>query len=238
MTLSQNITDRLYANALAAVPANDHDFERAAVASDTVWIQTSHVPVVYFVTNGDRVKIGTSTNITARVGALSLRRSNAVLLLQGGNDLENALHKHFDADRIGRTEWFVLSPSIRDYITRRKEAEAALRQPYLPEEAHEPPPRARPTRAVVIPSPTKKATADQKVVHALAGAAESDGAVTYLDKMQLTTLTGLAAPTLDNALSRLVKAGKIHRQMEDGRVVRGMYGPGPAPAADDAEPAE
>ncbi|WP_435606695.1 type IV secretory system conjugative DNA transfer family protein [Streptomyces ardesiacus] len=82
----------------------------------------------------------------------------------------------------------------------------------------------------------KPATADDKVVSALESAADPLGLdITYLNKEALLKMTGLAAPTLDNALSRLVKAGRIHRQMEDGRVVRGMYGPGPAPSAEPGE---
>jgi len=84
----------------------------------------------------------------------------------------------------------------------------------------------------------KPATADDKVVSALESAADPLGLDTnYLNKDALLKMTGLAAPTLDNALSRLVKAGRIHRQTEDGRVVRGMYGHGPAPTAE-GEPGE
>jgi hypothetical protein len=230
--VSLNVTDRLHANALSGTTTTGLDIEEASVASPDVWKQTSHPPVVYFLTNGNRAKIGTSTNITARVSALSLRRSNAELLLQGGNDLENALHHHFECDRIAKTEWFVLSPRIQDYIARRKAADAALRQPCLPAESL----AASATHTgqtemmhVTIPQP-RTPTAEERILKMLTSSRPDidDGDITYIDRSHLLATTGLKEGTFANALGKLETAGKIHR-IAEGRSVRVGLGPEPQP---------
>ncbi|MEE1812727.1 type IV secretory system conjugative DNA transfer family protein [Streptomyces sp. BE133] len=81
------------------------------------------------------------------------------------------------------------------------------------------------------PAPTKKpASTKEKILQALEEAADPLGLETlYMDKEQLSTVTGATGPTLNNALTDLAKAGKIHRQMKDGKEVRGMYGLGIGP---------
>lgn len=232
LMVSLNVTDVLHANAnaIAGIAPTGLDIDIARVAPPGVWTLPSHPSVVYFLVNGDRVKIGTSTNVTARVGALSLRRSNAQLLLEGGKDLEDALHNHFQTDRIGRTEWFALSASIRDYIARRVQADAVLRQPVLPAEP-ELEEKQDPARRIGRPtSSPRPATADSKILKALTDAADPIGLESiYLDKAALTQLTSIETSTLDNALSRLTKAGRIHRQVKEGKEIRGMYATGPHP---------
>lgn len=76
-----------------------------------------HDSVVYFIANGGRVKIGYTTNLKSRLGSLALRRDAVLLTLQGGPELERALHTHFAAYRNGNTEWFELSPEIFRYIS-------------------------------------------------------------------------------------------------------------------------
>lgn len=135
LQVSAHMTDVLHATALHGEPipsVEPSGIEAADVAHPNVWNHASHKPLVYFISNGDRVKIGVSTNIAARVGALSLRRSNALLLLWGSYSLEKALHQHFAADQVGNTEWFVLSNSIRDFIARRRSAVAAQTVPKAP----------------------------------------------------------------------------------------------------------
>jgi hypothetical protein len=222
--VSLNVTDRLHANALSGTTTTGLDIEEVSVASPDVWKQTSHPPVVYFLTNGNRAKIGTSTNVTARVSALSLRRSNAELLLQGGSDLENALHRHFECDRIAKTEWFVLSPRIQDYIARRKTADAALRQPHLPAEGHA---ASTETMHVTIPQP-RTPTAEERILNMLTSLRPTidDGDTTYMDRSALLTATGLKEGTFANALGKLETAGKIHR-IAEGRSVRVGLGPEP-----------
>lgn len=230
LMVSLNVTDVLHANALTGYAASGLDIEKVSVCLTPVWKETSHPAVVYFLVNGDRVKIGTSTNITARVITLALRKSNAALLLNGGTDLENTLHRHFASDRIGKTEWFVLSKRIQDYIARRQAAAAALLPPALPEE------RQVQVGKVVVPAPRQgtRPSAPDKVVQALKEFTGSTDHV-YLHKDQIGSIAGLERSTLSNALSDLVKAGLIHRQMKDGRVVRGMYAPGPAAADETGE---
>jgi hypothetical protein len=225
LAVSLNVTDRLYANALSATTTTGLDIEEAAVASPDVWKQTSHPSIVYFLTNGDRVKIGTSTNVTARVSALSLRKSNAALLLQGGNDLENALHQHFECDRIAKTEWFVLSPRIQDYIARRKASDAALRQPRLPAEGPTIPAADTPKRATmhVTISQPRTPTAEERILKVLASA-RSETTCHYVHRNDIGRLAEIEGSTRDNTLSRMVAEGKIYRGKE-----RGTYTLGPEP---------
>lgn len=230
LAVSLNVTDRLHANALSALSTSGLGIEEASAASPDVWTQGSHPPVVYFLVNGDRVKIGTSTNVVARVSALSLRRSNAALLLQGGNDLERALHDHFESDRIGKTEWFVFSSRIKDYIARRKASDAALRQPELVEPSHRVPAARlaqRDVAHVVIRSP--KPIADDIILETLRRSTDpSILESAYMDRPTLLAVTGLRDGTFANALGRLETAGKIHR-VSKGKSVRVGLGPAPDP---------
>jgi hypothetical protein len=226
LMVSMNVTDRLYANAFAHQHTWTPRIDNVQTAPADVWDQPSHPPVVYFITNGNRVKIGVSTNISARTGALSLRRENAALLLQGGFDLEAALHQHFAADRIGRTEWFAYSGRIQGFITNHLQAAAALRQPVLPAPREDPLNQPDPT-LVRAPKPS----ADEKILNYLKSLAPA-GRPLYAHRDQIGALARLEGSTRDNALSRLVKAGRIHRQVKDGREVRGYYGLGSAPTTD------
>lgn len=134
--VSVHMSETLHATALVGAfdPLHPADLAEAPVADAGVWGQASHEPVVYFLANGDRVKIGVSTSIASRVVNLSLRRGNVLLLLEGSYELETALHAAFASDRVGTTEWFVLSTHIRDFIARKKAAVATLR-PAAPEKS-------------------------------------------------------------------------------------------------------
>ncbi|NUS22700.1 MAG: GIY-YIG nuclease family protein [Streptomyces sp.] len=81
-----------------------------------------HDSVVYFIANGGRVKIGYTTNLKSRLGALALRSDSVLLTLQGGPELERALHARFAEHRNGNTEWFELSPEIFRYASGRNAA--------------------------------------------------------------------------------------------------------------------
>lgn len=87
----------------------------------------THLPVVYFIANGDRVKIGTSVNTAKRVATLALQRSDVLLLLRGGPMLERALHRRFGAHRIDSTEWFALAEEVRAYIAAKSACLAEIR---------------------------------------------------------------------------------------------------------------
>ncbi|MER7806152.1 GIY-YIG nuclease family protein [Streptomyces sp900116325] len=78
-----------------------------------------HDPIVYFLLNGDRVKIGYTTNLSSRITALSLRRENVILALDGGRDLEARLHRRFHGHRIPRTEWFNFDEEIQQFVRAR-----------------------------------------------------------------------------------------------------------------------
>ncbi|MEU9998118.1 type IV secretory system conjugative DNA transfer family protein [Streptomyces sp. NPDC050848] len=86
--------------------------------------------------------------------------------------------------------------------------------------------------------PKKPKTADDKILQFLEEYADPIAeAINYAHKDQIADMTRIEGSTLDNALSRLSKAGKIHRQTENGKELRGWYGlgptPNPAPASDD-----
>lgn len=81
--------------------------------------RAKHSPVVYFVQNGDRIKIGTTQCVTERIGNLSLRPDDIRLILHGGRGFEQDMHELFEADRIGTTEWFTVSPEIMSFVRAR-----------------------------------------------------------------------------------------------------------------------
>lgn len=75
-----------------------------------------HLAVVYFLTLGNRVKIGLTTHLEKRLKALAMSRPSVMLTLDGGRGLEAALHQHFAGLRVNGTEWFRLEPPLSDYI--------------------------------------------------------------------------------------------------------------------------
>ncbi|MFE5614093.1 hypothetical protein [Streptomyces sp. NPDC056524] len=82
------------------------------------------------------------------------------------------------------------------------------------------------------PAPAKPASADDKILKILGDLADPlDIDTVYVHKDQIAKATGVKDSTLDNALSRLTKAGKIHRKTENGKDARGWYGYGPTPAS-------
>lgn len=92
--------------------------EHMIVSAPSVEIPKSdrHGAVVYFVSNGGRVKIGFTRGLGNRLKSLSLGDDSLLLLVQGGQALEGALHAKFGAHRIGSSEWFELSPEIVRFI--------------------------------------------------------------------------------------------------------------------------
>lgn len=75
-----------------------------------------HDHVVYFIANGNKVKIGFTTNLRSRLRQFALRSSSVLLLLAGGPELERALHTRFARHRDGVTEWFDLCSEIVDFV--------------------------------------------------------------------------------------------------------------------------
>lgn len=93
-----------------AVQPADANHVRWAVPSG------KHAPLVYFIRNGNRIKIGTSTELKRRIRTLALRAENVALLLDGDRRLERQLHNQFKDLRIGDTEWFAYEAPLTDYI--------------------------------------------------------------------------------------------------------------------------
>jgi hypothetical protein len=110
----QRAVTRYQGSAEAAIPAP----RRPAEPEPFPWPipEGKHRPYVYFVRNGDRVKIGTSTNVRNRISSLSLRTSDIVLLLLGDRHGEQGLHRKFADLRIGNTEWFHYTGAVTEYV--------------------------------------------------------------------------------------------------------------------------
>lgn len=79
-----------------------------------------HTDVVYFLRNGDRAKIGTTTDLRARVRRLSLRMDDLVLVIAGGLPVERSMHQKFRELRVGNTEWFQYRDSLLQYVTEQR----------------------------------------------------------------------------------------------------------------------
>jgi hypothetical protein len=76
-----------------------------------------HAPLVYFIRNGNRMKIGTTTDLKRRIRTLALREDNVALLVNGDHRREREYHKQFAALRVGNTEWFAHEGALADYVT-------------------------------------------------------------------------------------------------------------------------
>jgi hypothetical protein len=79
-------------------------------------VDDKHPDVVYFAPNGGRIKIGYTGSLRRRLRTLSLRDDAVLLLLEGGESLERALHRKFAVCRIPGTEWFEMTPEILQFI--------------------------------------------------------------------------------------------------------------------------
>jgi hypothetical protein len=76
----------------------------------------AHAPVVYFLRNGSRIKIGTTRNLRRRIAGLALRPDDVIRVEHGGQDYEQSLHARFDEHRVGNTEWFELRGELAVYL--------------------------------------------------------------------------------------------------------------------------
>lgn len=110
------------AEALAGIrrfPIEDPSPEQAPVQTPNVkWDipKGRHTPVVYFIRNGNRFKIGTTTDLHQRVRRLSLRFDDVALVLPGGRDVERTMHRQFGSIRVGTSEWFRDAAPLSDFI--------------------------------------------------------------------------------------------------------------------------
>lgn len=105
-SLGYQLTD----TAVQPAPQDEHPADHWQIPA------RKHAPLVYFIRNGNRLKIGTSTDLKRRIRTLALRAENVALLMDGGQPLERQLHKEFADLRIGNTEWFAYEAPLTDYI--------------------------------------------------------------------------------------------------------------------------
>jgi hypothetical protein len=79
-------------------------------------------PTIYFISaDDDLIKIGYTTNISARLRSLRTahpKELRILLVIPGSRDDEQELHRRFAAFRVGR-EWFNRCKPISDYIESR-----------------------------------------------------------------------------------------------------------------------
>lgn len=72
--------------------------------------------VYYLMVGPSTVKIGTTRDLRARLGALRTEKQYIAALELGGQPLEAQRHKQFAAERIGRRENFQLSKALKQHI--------------------------------------------------------------------------------------------------------------------------
>ena len=86
--------------------------------------------MVYFVTDGQKIKIGNSKNVKKRVLQLQVANSKELVLLgyvQGDEEKEKYLHKVFNQYRIrANGEWFEPAQELLDYINTNNEKENTM----------------------------------------------------------------------------------------------------------------
>jgi hypothetical protein len=76
-----------------------------------------HPPVVYFLSCGNRVKIGTTTHLRNRVRKLCFRLDDVITAIEGGRLTEQELHTRFAAYRVGDSEWFEDAGELSAYLS-------------------------------------------------------------------------------------------------------------------------
>lgn len=72
--------------------------------------------VVYYVRIGEHVKIGTTTNLKARLSTLRVDPDAVLATEPGGYELERQRHREFATERIGRRENFTPSRRLVHHI--------------------------------------------------------------------------------------------------------------------------
>lgn len=76
----------------------------------------AHAPIVYFIRNGSRIKIGTTQNLKRRLAALTLRPDDVMRAEHGAQRHERILHARFAEQRAGNTEWFDLAGPLAQHL--------------------------------------------------------------------------------------------------------------------------
>jgi hypothetical protein len=78
--------------------------------------QLQRAGYVYFIRNGDRIKIGYSRKPAERAKALSLRESNILGVIESKPQFERVCHDMWADIRIGNTEWFAATEHLLEWI--------------------------------------------------------------------------------------------------------------------------
>lgn len=106
-------------------PPLNNDLRRIALPPN---LPIGHPYVVYFIRNGNRVKIGYTKSMRGRLAQFGLTWHQVALMLDGGAQLEGSVHTHFASQRVEGTEWFRLEPPLFAFIKhwRSQPADAAL----------------------------------------------------------------------------------------------------------------
>lgn len=182
----------------------------------------THSPVVYFIENGDVVKIGFSTHLRARVLSLALQERNVVLLLEGGFTLEQVLHSRFEKDRIDNTEWFHLSDDMVQFITEKCEQLARRsRADVVPSDALDSQPAAlpQPPKIVRLPAPKYPDGVDIEIKYrelwSLLGTYGAEGATAV--ELTAKQLDGFTSESNVRKQMRTWFGRKYIRSVKDGR---------------------
>ncbi len=72
------------------------------------------VDVVYYLRNGDRIKIGTSGAPRRRIA--QIWHEEVLAFEKGARPLEQRRHRQFAGDRLGTSEWFRASPALTEHV--------------------------------------------------------------------------------------------------------------------------
>lgn len=72
--------------------------------------------VVYFIEWGNRIKIGTTTDLRSRVTSLSLTPDAVIFAMPGDRHVERDIHGRLGQWRIANTEWFHATPEVYAFI--------------------------------------------------------------------------------------------------------------------------
>jgi hypothetical protein len=72
-------------------------------------------PLVYFIRLGPYVKVGTSVDVLARIGALSLAPGNLLAVIPGSYDVERVTHHTYARLRAFR-EWFYFQDELKAHV--------------------------------------------------------------------------------------------------------------------------
>lgn len=163
----------------------------------------AHPPCVYFLTRGDRVKIGFSANLAERLESLHAEAADVALLLVGGRPLETALHERYADFRIGTTEWFARVPCLEELIsTKRRLPVAPPPSPVVPA------PRGV-GRPYASPRHTVDATAEELVVMLQRAYCPGDNGVPLENVVKAFREEGRPAAWSLSALGRAYEAAGV-----------------------------